>query len=108
MGPGSSDSMAMAGAWKSSGLRWTPWNGGSKSLFHFAGNRWRRGEKGRRRAIEIPENDAWKDKRAILRIGAADFFTDCWFNGVHLGHLEGGYTPFEFDLTDVLAGSEAT
>ena len=33
-------------------------------------------------------------------IGAADFFTDCWCNGIHLGHHEGGYTPFEFDLTD--------
>src|SRR6266850_6442075 len=56
-----------------------------------------------RRAIEIPDNDAWKDKRIILHIGAADFFTDCWLNGVHLGHHEGGYTPFEFDLTDVLS-----
>jgi hypothetical protein len=55
-----------------------------------------------RRAIEIPANEAWKDKRAILTIGAADFFTDCWCNGKHLGHHEGGYTPFEFDLTDAL------
>src|ERR1041385_3278940 len=55
-----------------------------------------------RRWIEIPDNPAWKNKRAILTIGAADFFTDCWCNGVHLGHHEGGYTPFEFDITDAL------
>ena len=55
-----------------------------------------------RRAIQIQNNDAWERKRIILHIGAADFFTDCWCNGIHLGHHEGGYTPFEFDLTDAL------
>jgi hypothetical protein len=55
-----------------------------------------------RRVVEIPRTAAWKSKRVILTIGAADFFTDCWCNGKHLGHHEGGYTPFEFDLTDSL------
>src|SRR5215204_1421178 len=55
-----------------------------------------------RRTIEVPDNEAWKNKRVILHIGAADFFTDCWCNGRHLGHHEGGYTPFEFDLTEAL------
>ncbi len=55
-----------------------------------------------RRRIHIPGTDLWKGKRIILKIGAADFFTDCWCNGVHLGHHEGGYTPFEFDLTEAL------
>lgn len=55
-----------------------------------------------RRWIEIPEDEAWSGKRVILTVGAADFFTDCWCNGKHLGHHEGGYTPFEFDLTDAL------
>ena len=59
-----------------------------------------------RRTVDVPVNEAWKDKRAILTIGAADFFTDCWCNGLHLGHHEGGYTPFEFDLTDALAGED--
>jgi len=55
-----------------------------------------------RRLVDIPQNEAWQGKRVILHIGAADFFTDGWCNGVHLGHHEGGYTPFEFDLTDHL------
>jgi hypothetical protein len=55
-----------------------------------------------RRGVEIPHSEAWHHKRVILHIGAADFFTDCWCNGKHLGHHEGGYTPFEFDLTDTL------
>lgn len=55
-----------------------------------------------RRWVDIPRNEAWQGKRVILRIGAADFLTDCWCNGRHLGSHEGGYTPFEFDLTDAL------
>lgn len=55
-----------------------------------------------RREIEIPNLPAWAGKRVILTVGAADFFTDAWCNGVHLGRHEGGYTPFEFDLTDAL------
>lgn len=55
-----------------------------------------------RRVIDLPDNEAWDGKRVILTIGAADFFTDCWCNGRHLGHHEGGYIPFEFDLTDAL------
>jgi hypothetical protein len=57
-----------------------------------------------RREVFLPPvtATAWQNKRAILTIGAADFFTDAWCNGVHLGHHEGGYTPFEFDITEAL------
>ena len=55
-----------------------------------------------RRLIAIPGGELWQNKRIILKIGAADFFTDCWCNGVYLGHHEGGYTPFEFDLTEAV------
>ena len=55
-----------------------------------------------RRAIEIPANDKWNNKRVILTIGAADFYTEAWCNGDLLGTHEGGFTPFEFDLTDTL------
>jgi hypothetical protein len=61
-----------------------------------------------RRTVEIPDGEPWKDKRIILTIGAADFFTDCWCNGIHLGHHEGGYIPFEFDLTDAIATRPGT
>ncbi|HTG44011.1 MAG TPA: glycoside hydrolase family 2, partial [Verrucomicrobiae bacterium] len=55
-----------------------------------------------RRWVHIPENESWEGKRIILNVGAADFFTGGWCNGVHLGHHEGGYLPFEFDITDAL------
>jgi beta-galactosidase/beta-glucuronidase len=52
--------------------------------------------------LVVPANEQWTGKRTILTIGAADFFTDCWCNGQHVGRNEGGYLPFEFDLTDAL------
>ncbi|HMG04475.1 MAG TPA: glycoside hydrolase family 2 TIM barrel-domain containing protein [Chthoniobacterales bacterium] len=55
-----------------------------------------------RRAIHIPQNDHWRDRRIILHVGAADFFTNAWCNGHELGSNEGGFTPFEFDLTESL------
>ncbi|MDP9099011.1 MAG: glycoside hydrolase family 2 [Verrucomicrobiota bacterium] len=55
-----------------------------------------------RRTIRIPQNDPWRGRRVILNVGAADFFTMAWCNGHELGSNEGGYTPFEFDLTEYL------
>lgn len=60
-----------------------------------------------RREVTVP--DEWLDgRRIILHIGAADFFTDVWCNGAHLGRHEGGYTPFEFDVTDALEQGRGT
>ncbi|MDB6039815.1 MAG: glycoside hydrolase family 2 sugar binding, partial [Verrucomicrobiales bacterium] len=59
-----------------------------------------------RREIKIPDNEHWRGKRVIVTIGAADFFTDGWCNGFHLGHHEGGYLPFEYDITDFLKPGE--
>jgi len=61
-----------------------------------------------RRTIEIPNNRHWRNRRVILTVGAADFATDCWCNGVHCGRREGGYVPLEFDLTDTLTTSGST
>jgi hypothetical protein len=61
-----------------------------------------------RRTVQLPQNEHWRGKRVILTIGAADFVTDCWCNGVHLGRHEGGYAPLEFDLTDAIETETAT
>ena len=55
-----------------------------------------------RRRVTIPNGATWKGRRIILTVGAADFSTRCWVNGKFLGEHEGGYTPFEFDITDAL------
>ncbi|MHC4074780.1 MAG: sugar-binding domain-containing protein [Planctomycetota bacterium] len=49
------------------------------------------------RSITIPES--WPDQRVFLVVGASDWHTTAWLDGNLLGHYQGGYTPFEFDLT---------
>lgn len=53
-----------------------------------------------KRRVEIPET--MKGKRIWLHFGAVDYRAEVWFNGVHLGSHEGGYTPFAFEVTNVL------
>ena len=54
-----------------------------------------------RRGVKVPS--AWKGKRVFLVVGACDWQTVGWFDGKPLGKHEGGYIPFEFDLTDYIA-----
>ena len=50
------------------------------------------------REVQIPEE--WKGKRVYLVVGASEWDTQVWFDGQELGSHRGGYTPFEFELTD--------
>jgi hypothetical protein len=49
------------------------------------------------REIMIPET--WRGKRIFIVVGASDWKTRGWLDGVFLGENRGGYTPFEFELT---------
>jgi hypothetical protein len=42
------------------------------------------------------------DQVAILHFGAVDYLADVYLNGQKAGRHEGGYTPFEFDITSLL------
>jgi beta-galactosidase/beta-glucuronidase len=42
----------------------------------------------------------------MLRFGAVDHRADVWINGQHCGCHVGGYTPFSFDITDLLGAGE--
>ena len=53
-----------------------------------------------RRSVLLPEN--FNRGRVLLHIGAADQIADVYVNGSHVGHHEGGYEAFSFDITDVL------
>ena len=44
-------------------------------------------------------------ERWLLHFGAVDYSASVWVNGVCLGKHEGGYTPFTFDITDLLTGA---
>ncbi len=50
------------------------------------------------RSIEVP--DSWKGNRIFVVVGACDWHTTAWLDGNTLGEFKGGYTPFEFELTD--------
>ena len=57
------------------------------------------------RTIEVPA--AWQGQRVFLVIGACDWETQAWIDGHALGTHRGGYTPFEFELTEHLrAGAQ--
>ncbi len=52
------------------------------------------------RSFTLPE--LWSDQRLFLVIGACDWHTSIWLNGQKIGEHQGGYTPFEFELTRYL------
>ncbi len=49
---------------------------------------------------------AWKGKRVWLHFGAVDYRAWVYVNGQFVGMHEGGHTPFQFDITDVLTWDE--
>ena len=50
------------------------------------------------RSFEIPRT--WRKKRIILKFGGVDWEAMIWVNGQKVGEHHGGYSPFEFDITD--------
>jgi beta-galactosidase/beta-glucuronidase len=44
-------------------------------------------------------------QRLLLHFGAVDYHATVWVNGGMATRHEGGYTPFECDITDLLTGS---
>lgn len=47
----------------------------------------------------------WDNKEIFIVIGVCDFGTKLWLNEKFVGEHEGGYIPFQFDLTDFLSES---
>ncbi len=50
-------------------------------------------------ARNISASRDWMNKRIYLIIGACDWHTTVWLDGEYVGEHQGGYTPFEFELT---------
>jgi hypothetical protein len=57
------------------------------------------GEAWYQRGFEVPA--AWfsDDRVIILGFGAVDYFAEVWVNDTRVGEHEGGYLPFELDIT---------
>ncbi len=45
-------------------------------------------------------------RRVLLNFGAVDYKAKVWLNGRSVGSHTGGYTPFQFDITDFLTDGE--
>src|SRR5262249_19817163 len=54
-----------------------------------------------RRVFEKPELS--HGQHLLLNFGAVDYCATVWVNGRLAGCHEGGYTPFQLDVTDLLA-----
>ncbi|MBK8129193.1 MAG: hypothetical protein IPK53_09840 [bacterium] len=70
-----------------------PWQAQFADLRTYIGPAWYR------LSIEIPA--AWFERRIILGFGAVDYRAEVWLNGQNAGEHEGGYFPFELDVTAV-------
>ncbi|HEX4789058.1 MAG TPA: sugar-binding domain-containing protein [Actinospica sp.] len=53
-----------------------------------------------RRTLNVPGQ--WAGQRVVLHFGAVHHAAEVWVNGTRVGEHEGGYTPFEFDVTGAL------
>ncbi|MFM9282397.1 glycoside hydrolase family 2 protein [Paenibacillus jiagnxiensis] len=59
-----------------------------------------------RKKLTLPVE--WKSKRILLHFGAVDYSASVWVNGRWAVSHEGGHTPFEADITDLLIDGENT
>jgi beta-galactosidase/beta-glucuronidase len=59
-----------------------------------------------RRTVTLPA--AWKGRRVLLHFGAVDYRAMVWVNGQLAGEHVGGNTPFQFDITPLLAAGANT
>ena len=55
------------------------------------------------KTFSLPEDFIKKDDKVILHFGAVDQICDIYLNDNHLMHHEGGYLPFNIDITDYLS-----
>ena len=58
-----------------------------------------------RRTVEIPALPP--SQRLTLKFGAVDYAANVWVNGTWVGHHQGGYTPFSFEIAHLVGPSGA-
>ena len=73
------------------------WNTQDQRLFFYEGTVWLK------RSFEFhPE----AGRRTLLYFGAVNYDTHVYVNGQKAGHHQGGFTPFNYDVTDFLKDGE--
>ncbi|RMF00593.1 MAG: glycoside hydrolase family 2, partial [Chloroflexi bacterium] len=73
-----------------------PWQANFEDLCDSSGVAWYR------RSVDIPSGWLCNGQAAILHFGAVDYFAEVWLNDTFLGSHEGGYLPFEFEVSRLL------
>jgi len=56
-----------------------------------------------KKTFDCPLNEG---DRYFIHFGAASYMTDVYFNGKKLGRHEGGFTPFQFEVTDLIKAKD--
>jgi beta-galactosidase/beta-glucuronidase len=79
-----------------------PWQAQFEDLRTTAGVAWYQ----RTFSVDPATRAAAGLERAILHFGAVDYSAQIWLNGALIGEHEGGYLPFEFDVSDALREGE--
>jgi len=55
--------------------------------------------------VRVPRG--WQDRRVALHFESATHRATVWVDDTEVGSHEGGYTPFEFDITDQAAAVDS-
>jgi len=69
------------------------WNTQSDQLFFYEGTVWYK------KSFDYQRQP---DKRVFVYFGAANYLADVYLNGEKLGRHEGGFTPFNFEITKLV------
>ena len=75
------------------------WNTKDERLFFYEGTVWFK-----RSFQAVPMEEC----RTLLYFGAVNYDCRVWVNGQEVGHHVGGFTPFNFDISDLLKVGENT
>lgn len=70
------------------------WNSQQDKLFYYEGTIWYK------RSFDYSISK--EDNRLFLYFGAVNYKAEVYLNGIKLGTHEGGFTPFNFEITDIV------
>ncbi|HSL46794.1 MAG TPA: family 1 glycosylhydrolase [Anaerolineales bacterium] len=71
----------------------SPWQADPRFRDHL-------GEAWYQREFQVPAEWLAPDCVLTLGFGAVDYYAEVWLNGMRIGEHEGGYLPFELNITD--------
>ena len=74
------------------------WNSQKEKLFYYEGSLWYK------KSFDYVKTE--KSNRVFLYFGGSNYETDVYLNGKKLGKHVGGFTPFQFEITELLKEKE--